>query len=313
MNATVVQTLSGYTQGTTYNIRYYAKETISKEEVDSVLNSIDLSMSIYREDSNISRFNSLETSQIKMDDHLYNVIQESFKTYKRTNGYFDITVKPLIDLWGFGPAGFKNKPDAEQISKALSFVGMSRCIKIKGKYLIKRKNSVSIDVNGIAQGYSVDVLSNYFLSKNIRNFIIEIGGEIVTRGTKPDGDFVIMIQRPTFQGANLNTYNVRLKNKAITTSGSYEKKINIDGKYVSHHIDPKTGYPIENGTLSVTIVANTAMEADALDNYLMYLSPSEAIKFAERNKAIEVYIIYVEDDMLKEVQSSGFKDYLVIN
>lgn len=307
------QILTGFTQGTTYNIKYYSTKQVLKSEIDSVLNSIDLSMSTYRKDSRISIFNGVETNCIEMDKHMQCVIRESFKTYERTNGYFDITIKPLVDLWGFGPKGFTKKPSSEEITRAISKVGMKTNLKQKGKYLIKKKEGVSIDLNGIAQGYSVDVIGNYFLSKNIRNFIIEIGGEIVTKGSKPNGDFLIMIQRPSFPGKNIEPYKVRLRNKAITTSGTYENTVRINGKSVSHHIDPKTGYPIENKTLSATIIANTALEADALDNYLMFLEPLKAVEFAEKNKSIEIYLIYVEDNILKEAQSSGFHNYIVHN
>lgn len=309
------KTISGFTQGTTYTIKYYSEQEVLKEEVDSVLNIIDKSLSIYRDDSIISKFNNVKTSRIKMDNHMFQVVRESFRTYNRTNGYFDITIKPLIDLWGFGPKGFTSPPGSEEISSALSLVGMKNTLKLKGKYLIKKKEGVTLDVNGIAQGYTVDVLSKYFLSKNIRNFMIEVGGEIVTRGTKPDGEFIIMIQRPNSIDASQNTpsYKIRLKNKAITTSGSYEKKVNINGKIISHHISPKDGYPIESMTLSATVIANTAMEADALDNYLMYLSPQKAIEFAEKNKGIEIYVIYLEDNVLKEIHSSGFVNYMVNN
>lgn len=307
-NNLLEHTIKGTAQGTTYSIKYYSTEQILKNEVDSILDEIDNSMSIYKPDSKISKFNDPKTKKIKMDHHMTNVIQESFKTYSMTGGYFDITIMPLVSLWGFGPMGFKNIPSEVEIKRARSVVGMNNILQKNG-YLIKKKKNVSIDVNGIAQGYSVDVLSDYFLSKNITNFIIEVGGEIITRGVKLQGDFVVEIQRP-YPSPENTSYKIKLKDKAITTSGTYEKQIEMHNKFVSHHIDPKTGFPIENKTISVTVIANSAMQADAIDNYLLFINPDEAIKFVENQKDIEVYIVYIENNILKELQSSGFNNYI---
>lgn len=296
--------INGQAQGTTYSIKYYAAEQISKQSIDSILMEIDNSMSIYKQNSKISSFNHPKTRKVKMDQHMKAVIDASFKTYGLTDGYFDITVMPLVNLWGFGTKEYINNPTEEAIKKTKSVVGM-KYLSVKKDYLIKKKKGVSIDVNGIAQGYTVDILGDYLNSKGINNYIIELGGEIITKGTKPGGDFIVEIQSPTA----LN-YKIKLKDKAITTSGSYEKRRLVEGNYVSHHIDPKTGSPIESSTLSVTVIANSAFVADALDNYLMFLSPKKAVQFVEDKTDVEVYIVYVENNKLKELQSSGFNNYI---
>lgn len=300
--------INGYAQGTTYNIKYYAADSIKKNDVDSILHAIDMSMSVYNSKSLISKFNDYSTKKIKMDKHMQNVIEESIRVNSLTNGYFDITVMPLVNLWGFGTKGYVNSPSQKEIDDAKSLVGM-HFVRSKGNSLIKKKQGVSIDVNGIAQGYSVDVLYDYFLSQNISNFLIELGGEIRSHGIKPMGDFIVEIQRP-FQEKEKSSYKIKLKNKAITTSGNYEKSVKIDGKLVSHHINPKTGLPISNNTLSVTVIANTAMMADALDNYLMFVSPQAAIDFVEKQKDVEVFVVYYHNNSLKELQSSGFNNYI---
>lgn len=301
-------TINGYAQGTTYNIKYYSDQEVRQGEVDSLLNIIDLSMSIYNKASLISTFNNPSTGKVRMDNHMRHVIDESFRTYNLTKGYFDITVMPLVNLWGFGSEGPKNKPTESELNFAKSLVGMSN-LKRKGPFLIKKKKGISIDVNGIAQGYSVDVLSDFFQSKGIENYIIEIGGEIYAKGTKPNGPFLVEVQRP-YQSHGLHSYKIQLRDKAVTTSGTYEKQVKFDNKYVSHHIDPKTGFPIESKTLSVTVIANTAMEADAIDNYLIFLSPEEAVNYVEKQKDMEVYIVYAENNVFKELQSSGFNNYI---
>ena len=238
---------------------------------------------------------------------MHKVITASFAYHKLTKGYFDITIFPLLKLWGFGPEGFRANPTDDQVNQVRKFVGLEK-IELKGDSLLKKCNGVAIDLNGIAQGYTVDVLTQYFKDKGIDSFIIEVGGEIFSQGRKPNGDnYQIEIQRPSQSG---QTCRVLLENKAITTSGSYEKFRMIDGKRYSHHINPGTGRPLSNTTLSVTLIANTAMEADALDNFLMYLTPQEAIAFIEENTDCEAYVVYAENNTLKELQTSGFNNYI---
>jgi len=308
-NAMLEHSIKGYAQGTSYNIKYYSdKALITKQAIDSLLNEIDNSLSIYRTDSKISLFNDVKTKQVKMDQHMKTVIERSLMTYKLTDGYFDITVMPLVNLWGFGSQGARMNPNATEVQEAKSLVGINN-LRVRNGYLKKKKKGISIDVNGIAQGYSVDILGEYLFSQGISNYIVEVGGEIVTRGAKPHGDFVVEVQRP-FAKEDKPSYKIKLRDKAVTTSGTYEKKRNVNGKYISHHIDPFTGYPIENTTLSVTIIADKAISADAIDNYLMFISPVEAIKFIESHCNMECYLIYFENNTLKELQSSGFNNYI---
>lgn len=303
-------TLSGKAQGTTYTIKYYANtlDLIPKQSIDSILNVIDRSMSIYNPHSLISKFNQSSTKSIKMDPHMQKVVKESKRMHKLTQGYFDITIYPLIQLWGFGPSGFQRAPTQHELDSVARFVGMKN-IKSCGSLLRKRNMQASIDLNGIAQGYSVDVLAQYLEEKGIQNYMVELGGEIRSKGTKASGPFIVEIQRP-YSSADKRGHKIKLINKSITTSGNYERQLTVAGKRVSHHMNPFTKYPIENSTISVTVIANSAMEADALDNYLMFLSPEEAIAFANKRKDVEVYLIYFENNIFKELQSSGFNNYI---
>lgn len=300
--------LSGRAQGTTYHIKYYAASPIPKEEIDSVLLVIDRSMSLYDSNSLICKFNDPNVFSVVMDRHMEKVVKESQRTFKRTKGYFDITVYPLVKLWGFGATGQKREPLSSEIDSVRSIIGFDK-LRIKGRKLIKRNASVSIDLNGIAQGYSVDVLAAHLANRGINNFLVELGGEIKSSGSKPEGPFVVEVYRPEHIG-NGTGHKIKIKDMAVTSSGVYEQQRIVAGKVVSHHMNPITGKPLESPIVSVTVIAKTAMEADALDNYFMSLLPEEAIEFAEKQKNIEVYLIYFEDNKFKELQSSGFNNYI---
>lgn len=301
-------TLSGRAQGTTYQIKYYADEKIAKHEIDSVLKVIDQSMSLYDPNSTICKFNNPQVTTVVMDDHMANVIQASWKTYKETRGYFDITVYPLVKLWGFGAEGPQDMPRPEQVDSVRRIIGMKK-LRVKGNRLTKRVPNVSIDLNGIAQGYSVDVLASYLMDRGVQRFLIELGGEIRALGNKPDGPFVVEIYRPVAIGKG-QVLKVKMENNAITSSGVYEQQRNVGGKTISHHMNPLTGKPLESSIVSTTVIAKTAMEADALDNYFMSMNPEEAIRYANKRKDTEVYIVYFEDNTFKELQSSGFNNYI---
>lgn len=311
-NAFKEQVIQGRAQGTTYLIRNFSDKVILKKDIDSLLDIIDLSMSIYNPSSLISIFNQPATKKVKMDRHMAKVIHKSVEIHQQTNGYFDITVLPLVSLWGFGPDGYKKNPTDDAVSNILPRVGM-RNLTIKSKKIIKNNPDVSIDLNGIAQGYSVDVVARYLEDNDVQNYLVELGGEIKVKGVKDSGQWQIAIQRPySSNGVRSDslTYILNLKNKAVTTSGTYEKKRMVGNTYVSHHINPVTGYPVENATISATVIANTAMEADALDNYFIYLKPQQAVEFADKLKGVEVYLIYVENNSFKEAFSKGFKNYI---
>ena len=299
--------LSGRAQGTTYGIKYYAEqEKLTKYAVDSLLAVIDASMSTYKSNSLISQFNQATTNEIQMDEHMQHVLRASFKYHKLTKGYFDITIFPLLKLWGFGPQGYKKAPTTVEIDSVRQLIGMHK-LKLKGNKLRKRQAGLSIDLNGIAQGYSVDQLARLLETKGITSYLVELGGEIRTKGAKPEGKFLVEIQRPN---PNQPAHRIKLEDMAITTSGSYEKQLLINGKKVSHHMNPFTGAPLESSIVSATVIAPSAIEADALDNYFMYLTPQQAIETVEKIKNVEIYLIYFDNNAFKELQSSGFYNYI---
>lgn len=304
--------ITGFAQGTTYAINYFGVDSlVTKNQIDSILNVIDLSMSLYKPNSTISKFNKMPMGKIKIDAHMKNVLVKSFQINKETDGLFDITLQPLMRLWGFYKDGNNQAPDTSRIKTVLSgTVGMNK-IKLKKDFLTKANNHVEIDLNGIAQGYSVDVIADFFERKGINVYVVEVGGEVRAKGPKPDGKLIrIGIEGPSenaFADANIK-HIISFKEGAITTSGNYRKFITYKGKNYGHIISPKTGYPVNNEVISVTVFAKKAIDADGYDNSLMLMGLEKALKFVEQKKDIEAYFIYKKPDgKVVDTLTSGFK------
>lgn len=301
--------ITGTAQGTTYSIIYYAEDsTIIKSVIDSVLISLDSSLSLYKPYSRINQFNSAK--EIILDKHLLQVIKKSIATYKTTNGLFDITVQPLVQAWGFGVTKTNAVPDAATIKNILPCVN-TKLLQLKGNRLSKSKPCVKIDLNGIAQGYSVDVIAALLEKNGLKNYIIELGGEIRVKGRKqPSGEKMkIGIESPNedaFENHPLQKI-IELDSGAITTSGSYRKYYESKGQKITHLINPKTGYPQKNELISVTVYAKDAITADAYDNALMLMGLRDALAFVERRRDLAAYLVYKNaNGNIADTASSAF-------
>ena len=302
--------IKGYAQGTSYSITYYAKnEWVKKSNVDSILLVIDQSMSLYKSNSMINKFND-STSGMLVDFHFMEVYKRANAIFKDTNGKFDVTVAPLVQLWGFGPKKIEKFPNEATIKNALSCVGMEKISQHK-LFLKKESPCVNIDFNGIAQGYTVDVIAAYLRIKKINHFMVEVGGELCINGTKPDGQlFKVGIEGPV---NNELKRILQFKKGAITTSGNYQKYLMNGNQRISHLIDPKTGYSLKNEMVSVTVFAKDATTADGYDNAFMAMHVKEALEFVQKRRNMEIYIIYIkENGKLADTLSTGFKK-LIIN
>ena len=290
--------ISGFTQGTTYNVTYYSQERVVNEnQLDSVFNRIDLSLSIYEERSLISQFNNTKDG-IVMDTH----------------GLFDITVLPLMEAWGFGKKGvIPTEPNPEMIKEIKKNIG-TNLLKTKGNSLLKKNPKVRIDVNGIAQGYSVDVVADFLEQKKIVNYLVEIGGEIRIKGKRqPSGELMkIGIESPTNDGYLPKSYQkiVSIPEGAITTSGNYQKFYESNGKKISHLMNPKTAYSIQNDLISVTVFAPDAITADGYDNALMAMGLKKAFRFVSKRKKLEAYFIYKDaNGIVRDTATAGFYSF----
>ncbi|MVN91254.1 FAD:protein FMN transferase [Mucilaginibacter aquatilis] len=301
--------IHGYAQGTTYNIIYYAADTkVNKQQTDSLLEELDKSVSLYRPASLINKFNT-SPKGVYIDTLFKVLISRAIKINRQTDGMVDITVKPLVDAWGFGAVKNTVKPDSAVIAKLKKYVGMSN-LKLVGNYLSKKRPEVQIDLNGIAQGYSADLLAELLEQKGIYNYMIEIGGELRVKGTKADGDlFQIGIE-----SVNVNDFDpqpmpkiVSLKQGAITTSGTYRKHVEANGKEISHLINPKTGYPVSNKMISVTVCAGDAITADGFDNGFMLMGLTQTLKYLKDRTDIGAYIIYKQaNGSIADTTTKGF-------
>ena len=294
--------IEGFTQGTTYSISYY--DSLNRNfspQIDSILSRIDYSMSIYNNSSTISKLNSNQSDSI--DNLLKEVILASFDIYRQTDGAFDITVGPIVRAIGFGPDK-TDGIDSAKIKSLLPLIGMDK-IRIEGNRLIKEDSSIQLDVNAIAQGFTVDVIGEFLESKGIKNYLVEVGGEITARGINTKGtEWVVGIDKPVesaIPGENIQAKVLLSNGYGLATSGNYRKFIEVNGQKYAHTINPKTGFPELNDLLSATVVAPTAAKADALATAFMVKGLEWSKKFVASNKNVDAYLVY--SDSLGNYQS----------
>jgi FAD:protein FMN transferase len=298
--------ISGLTQGTTYHITY---EDLANQDfkptVDSLLQIIDLTFSAYIPNSLISRINRNDTSVV-LNDLFIELYDKSLEINKQTDGALDLTVGPLVNAWGFGPES-RIKMTPARVDSLLQFVGMDK-VRLENRKIIKSNPGIKLDVNSIAQGYSVDLLFRYLESHGIKNFIVEIGGEVRSKGKNSLGSrWRIGLDRPA-EGASVPGQSLQsiilIDNRAITTSGSYRKYFEENGKKYSHIIDPHTGYPYKNSLLSVTVIAADALTADGYDTPLMVLGLEGARKVLKQHPELKAYMIYTDENGVYQVEYS---------
>lgn len=306
--------ISGFAQGTTYHITY---ENSNNEdyiaEIDSILKAFDKSCSMYDSTSIISRINNNDPT-VEADDWFIDVFKKSAEVNALSKGALDITVGPVVRAWGFGNAPIA-KHDTAYIDSLLQFVGMDK-VKLEGRKITKKYPGVSLDVNAVAQGYSVDVVSKFFEEKGIKNYLVEIGGEIRCKGTNANNKFWhVGIDKPTdgnlTPGEELQAI-IELNNKSLTTAGNYRKFFVENGVKYGHTIDPKTGFPAKNTLLSATVICDDAITADAWDTAFMVLGLEKSKELLRKLPGIEVYFIYSNPQGEYEVYfSEGVKKMIV--
>jgi FAD:protein FMN transferase len=304
--------IEGNAQGTTYHITYYDSQFRDfKPEVEKILQDFDRSVSTYLPTSIISKINSNEKDVI-VDTYFITCFNKAKEVWKNTNGAFDPTVYPLVNAWGFGP-GKKQKIEKTKIDSILKFVGFN-LIELKGNKIIKKDQRVALDFNAFAQGYSVDVVSEFLNSMGIRSYIVEIGGEVYARGKRASGEsWTIGIEKPIDNKVSENPLKaiVKLENLAIATSGNYRRFIIEDGVKYAHHIDPKTGYPTKNNLLSASIFAKDCISSDANATGVLVMGLEKAKKFLEKHKELQAYLIYSDEKGNYQVyESPGLKSIL---
>jgi FAD:protein FMN transferase len=288
--------IEGKAQGTTYHITYYdANNRNLKAAIEKILLDFDNSVSTYNPNSIISKINSNQKGVV-VDNYFKTCFKKAKEVWKNTNGAFDPTVYPLVNMWGFGP-GKKEKIEKAKIDSVLQFVGF-QLIKLKGNRIIKKDKRVALDFNAFAQGYSVDVVADFLNSKKIESYVVEIGGEVFAKGKKPNGDFwTVGIEKPIDNTEPNNPLKaiVKLENLAIATSGNYRKFTIVDGIKYAHHIDPKTGYPTKNNLLSASVFSKECISSDANATGILVMGLEKAISFLQLHPELQAYLIYSDE------------------
>ena len=295
--------ISGYVYGTTYNIVYFSDDELQlKMQIDSLFNVIDMSMSTYNSNSLITKINNNE--DVELDNHFKFVFNVSKNIFNKTNGYFDPSIGPLVNSLNFGPKNY----DIPSVNLN-TLVGLDKFNVIENK--LNRPLNSFIDFNAIAKGYSVDLISNFLIINNITNYIVEVGGEIRSSGINLDGNqnWRVGLDTPRFDGLQKELYKIfNLKNSSMATSGVYRKfKIDSLGNKYAHIIDPKTGYSSTTNILSVTVISENCIEADAFATALHLMSVEEITNFAKKNNEISIFIIY--NDKNNEMKDISFNNF----
>ena len=287
--------ISGSAQGTYYAITYCADNNENLQPaVDSLFRKFDSSVSSYFPNSILSRFNNNDQTTIA-DPIFETVFQKSMEVSANTEGAFDVTVGPLVNAWGFGLSK-RAKVDQAMIDSLLPLVGYQKVKLVDGK-LIKSDPRIRIDFDAIAQGYTSDWLGKFFESKGIGNYLIDVGGEVLGKGSKPDGKiWTVAIEMPSKNAEDERKIQaiLPLKNRAISTSGTYRKYFEENGNRYSHEIDPFGGYPAKNSVLSVSVIANDCITADAYATAFMVMGLEKSMNFLTKHPEIEAY--FISDD-----------------
>ncbi len=288
--------LEGFTQGTTYRI--VIRDRVAPDVragIDTLFAQVERSMSLFDPNSLISRLNRNETDTL--DAWIAECVALSQAFSAESGGFFDITVKPLTAAYGF--AGTE-RAQAPRLDSLLEFVGYEK-IRIEHNRLLKADPRVQIDLNAVAQGYTVDLVARRLDGMGLENYIVEMGGEIFSRGTRADGTpWTVGIDAPVegnfTPGARIQTM-LRLSGRGLATSGNYRKFYeDADGRKIVHSIDPKTGEPVIRNVLSATVIAPTAAQADMYATFFMVGGLEKAAEFLPRHPEVDAYLVFVDEN-----------------
>lgn len=309
-----VHVLTGPTMGTSYTIKIIGSIDKPKlqSQIDAELAHINALMSTYDEQSELSRFNQSPVStSFPVAIELQNVLQMSQKIHDESNGAFDVTVGPLVNIWGFGPGFTGNKiPDDGQIEEAMVRTGF-RFLSLDDGRLVKSKD-IYVDLSAIAKGFAVDQLADILDSEMVTDYLIEVGGELRAKGRNSRGEaWSVAIEKPDATGRSI--YRVlELDNMGMATSGDYRNFFEVDGVRYSHTIDPRTGWPVNHNVASVTVIAKSAAMADGYATAINVLGVEEGLRLAE-DQNLAVLVIIKEEGGFSEQSSAALKAYLKVD
>lgn len=298
--------LKGTVFGTFYEVTY-SSEVNYEKQFDSLFYVINKSMSTYQVNSDISKLNRNESTIV--DAHFIKVYEASKEIYKATEGAFDPTIGAVVNAWDFGPKGKVVDLDSLKIEDLMLSVGLNKVKKQSGNKIVKLENTF-IDFNAIAKGYGVDVIGEYLESRNVQNYLINIGGELRAKGLNIENDSLwrVGVEDPNFDGSQSINKIVLLENQAMATSGTYRKfKIDEKGHRYAHIIDTKTGYPSKTSLLSISVIMDTCMKADAYATAFKAMGIEKVKRFLKSHPEMKVYLIFEnENKELETLSLNGF-------
>lgn len=305
--------LQGNTMGTTYNIKVVGENLDSgklQQGIDEKLKQLNQEMSTYIADSELSKFNrSTSLEPVKVSTGLARVVKEAMRLGELSNGALDVTVGPLVNLWGFGPEYRpETVPSDELLSTTKASIGLDK-LTFENGLLAKKIPGLYVDLSTIAKGYGVDLIAEFIETHGINNYLVEIGGEMRLKGFKHTGElWHVAIEKPLSTERAVHQIIVP-KDNAVATSGDYRIYFEADGQRFSHIIDPKTGKPINHKLVSVTVIHPSSMTADGLSTAMMVMGEEKALAFAEKND-LAVYIIVKTEHGFVEQSTVKFMQYL---
>lgn len=307
--------LSGYTMGTTWSVRLAAAPTEPsvpqlRAEIEALLEQVNDEMSTWREDSDISRFNRLPAGEaMVVPESFAFVLEMALQVAELTDGAYDPTVGPLVNLWGFGPPQRHDRaPEPEAVAEALARVGFQRLEFDSEQRRLVQPGGLFLDFSSIAKGWGVDVLADHLLARRIDNFLIDIGGDIRSQGQRLDGPWRIAIERPSPVTREIHQI-IEPGTAAVVTSGTYRQFFESDGQRFSHTIDPRSGYPVDHHAVSITVIADNATWADAWATALGVPEPEQAYRIAVKNDIAALWILEIDGE-LHERYTDRFAPYL---
>ena len=310
------QRLEGRTMGTTYHVTLVGvtaeRAAALQPRIDGRLEQVNDRMSTYRPQSELSRFNRLDRAgePFPASADMLAVLRTASRVFDLSGGAWDGTVMPLVDLWGFGPAGAVDEPPSDEaVRTALGRVGFRR-IEIRRDALVKKDPAVTLDLSSIAKGYGVDAVGALLRDEGVADFVVEIGGEVYASGVRRDGrPWRVGINRPRVDAAPDDVFGVALlRDEAFATSGDYRNYFQSGGHRYAHVLDPRTGRPVTNGVVSVSVRAPDCTLADGLATAVMVMGAEAGVALLEKTENVEgLVVVESKDGRLVEHRTTGFR------
>lgn len=309
-----IQKFSGPAQGATYNVSFWSEQPVDvkalQKQVENELERIDLAMSNYRPDSVLEKFNQQQsTDPVEVGTELVELVEQARFVSSQSQGCYDLTVKPLFDLWGFKADKF-NQPTPEQLQNTLAAVGMAKIQQGSPSMLAKQVPQLRVDVSSIAQGWTVGQLAHILEQAGINNYLVEVGGELQVKGKKPQQqDWKVAIERP-LPGEQTLQKVITIKQSeamAVMTSGTYRHYFDADGKRYSHVLDARVGAPVKHNTVSTTVLIENPTMGDAWSTAFLCMGSQDGKAVADR-LGIKVLFIDQLGDELVEISSEALSN-----